>query len=244
MDYKSKYTGYQVEQLLDKAGTSLQSSDISKVATTGSYNDLSNKPTIPSEQVNADWNATSGKAQILNKPTIPSDDRVVHKEGVETISGAKTFNGGVNFLGSGDSNAVTLSTNTRINVNGTNKTVLGFGSDSFYINHGDYSLLLRGKGTRPTYNGADIALASDVNDKYTKPSIGIPKTDLASAVQTSLDKADTALQSYTELYKGTVTGVKINGTTKNPSSGIVDLGTVITAHQTLKTINGESIVGN
>ena len=32
---------------------------------------------------------------------------------------------------------------------------------------------------------------------------------------------------------GTVTGVKMNGTTKNPSSGVVDLGTVITAHQSL-----------
>ena len=30
---------------------------------------------------------------------------------------------------------------------------------------------------------------------------------------------------------GTVTGVKINGTTKNPTSGVVDLGTVITSHQ-------------
>lgn len=79
---------------------------------------------------------------------------------------------------------------------------------------------------------------------YSKPSGGIPKSDLASAVQTSLGKADTALQSYTEQYKGTVTGVKMNGSTKNPSSGVVDLGTVITAHQTLKTINGESIVGN
>ena len=39
----------------------------------------------------------------------------------------------------------------------------------------------------------------------------------------------TALQS--ETYKGTVTGVKINNTTKNPSNGVVDLGTVITAHQ-------------
>lgn len=66
---------------------------------------------------------------------------------------------------------------------------------------------------------------------YSKPSGGIPKTDLASAVQTSLGKADTALQSYTEQYKGTVTGVKINGSTKNPSSGVVDLGTVITSHQ-------------
>ena len=30
---------------------------------------------------------------------------------------------------------------------------------------------------------------------------------------------------------GTVTAVKMNGTTKNPSSGVVDIGTVITAHQ-------------
>lgn len=37
----------------------------------GDYNDLSNKPTIPSAQVNSDWNASSGVAQILNKPTIP-----------------------------------------------------------------------------------------------------------------------------------------------------------------------------
>lgn len=34
--------------------------------------------------------------------------------------------------------------------------------------------------------------------KYELPSGGIPKTSLASAVQTSLGKADTALQSYTE----------------------------------------------
>ena len=92
---------------------------------------------------------------------------------------------------------------------------------------------------------------------YSKPSSGIPKSDLASAVQTSLSKADTALQSYTEQYKGTVTGVKINGTTKNPSSGVVDLGTVITSHQdisgkqdklvsgtNIKTINGTSILGS
>ena len=47
---------------------------------------------------------------------------------------------------------------------------------------------------------------------YSKPSGGIPKSDLASAVQTSLGKADTALQSYTEQYKGTITGVSANGT--------------------------------
>lgn len=45
---------------------------LATVATTGSYNDLTNKPTIPAAQVNSDWNANSGVAEILNKPTIPT----------------------------------------------------------------------------------------------------------------------------------------------------------------------------
>ncbi len=42
--------------------------NLATVATTGDYNDLSNKPTIPSAQVNSDYNATSGVSEILNKP--------------------------------------------------------------------------------------------------------------------------------------------------------------------------------
>jgi len=34
------------------------------------YTDIIGVPTIPSAQVNADWNATSGIAQILNKPSL------------------------------------------------------------------------------------------------------------------------------------------------------------------------------
>ena len=45
-------------------------SNLATVASTGSYNDLSNKPTIPAAQVSSDWNASSGVAQILNKPTL------------------------------------------------------------------------------------------------------------------------------------------------------------------------------
>lgn len=52
--------------------TAVQPSDLATVATSGNYNDLSNKPTIPAAQVNSDWNAVSGVAQILNKPTIPT----------------------------------------------------------------------------------------------------------------------------------------------------------------------------
>ncbi len=47
-------------------------SSLAVVATTGAYSDLSGKPTIPAAQVNSDWNAVSGLAQILNKPTVPA----------------------------------------------------------------------------------------------------------------------------------------------------------------------------
>jgi hypothetical protein len=47
-------------------------SSLSAVATSGSYTDLTNKPSIPAAQVNSDWNATSGISEILNKPTIPT----------------------------------------------------------------------------------------------------------------------------------------------------------------------------
>ena len=47
-------------------------------------------------------------------------------------------------------------------------------------------------GMTMIYNGA--------SSKYAKPSTGIPKTDLASNVQTSLGKADTALQSIPAEY--------------------------------------------
>lgn len=51
-----------------------------------------------------------------------------------------------------------------------------------------------------TKTGAVVLTASDVGaGTYSKPSGGIPKTDLASAVQTSLGKADTALQSHQSL---------------------------------------------
>lgn len=46
------------------------SSSLATVATSGSYTDLSDRPTIPAAQVNSDWNAQSGVAQILNKPTL------------------------------------------------------------------------------------------------------------------------------------------------------------------------------
>lgn len=54
----------------DGTSTYVEADELAAVATTGDYNDLTNKPTIPAAQVNSDWNATSGLARILNKPTL------------------------------------------------------------------------------------------------------------------------------------------------------------------------------
>ena len=53
-------------------GTSVVSSGVAAIPElfSGNYNDLTNKPTIPAAQVNSDWNASSGIAQILNKPNL------------------------------------------------------------------------------------------------------------------------------------------------------------------------------
>ena len=83
-----------------------------------------------------------------------------------------------------------------------------------------------------TISDSHIASESTWNGKYTKPSTGIPKTDLASAVQTSLGKADTALQSHQDI-SGKADKANITGATKCKitynSQGIVTAGANLTA---------------
>jgi hypothetical protein len=56
----------------DALSLKANTADLADVATTGDYDDLINQPSIPAAQVNSDWNATSGVAEILNKPTLSS----------------------------------------------------------------------------------------------------------------------------------------------------------------------------
>lgn len=72
--------------------------NLAPVATSGSYNDLTDKPSAPEipDQVNADWNATSGVAQILNKPnlaTVATSGQYNDLEGKPAIPPAVTLPG-------------------------------------------------------------------------------------------------------------------------------------------------------
>lgn len=118
----------------DKADTS----SLAAVATSGLYSDLTGTPTIPAAQVNSDWSAVSGVAEILNKPTIPANTSDLNNDsGFLTSSNAVTsFNGSTGAVTytapvtsvNGATGAVTISVPTvnnatlTIQKNGTNVT--------------------------------------------------------------------------------------------------------------------------
>lgn len=125
-----------------------------------------------------------------------------------------------------------------------------------------YTEQYKGTITGVSANGTSVATSGVANIPAASTSAyGVTKLSSATnSTSTTLAATPSAVKAAYDLansYKGTVTGVKINGSTKNPSSGVVDLGTVITSHQdisgkqdklvsgtNIKTINGESILGS
>jgi len=81
----------------------LNKPSLSTVATSGSYADLSGKPTIPPGQVNSDWGASSGLSQILNKPSLAT---VATSGSYSDLSGKPTVPSSITV---GTANARTLS---------------------------------------------------------------------------------------------------------------------------------------
>ena len=123
----------------------------------GNYNDLTNKPTIPT--------------------ALPNPNAI-------TFTGAVT--GSYNGSEPLSVNIPTAPTKTSQIIN----------DSGFLTSHQDIS----GKQDKATLE-ADVAAKGFTKNTgtYSKPAGGIPKADLASAVQTSLGKADTALQEHQSL---------------------------------------------
>lgn len=98
-------------------------------------------------------------------------------------------------------------------------------------------------------------VASQIGAKYTKPSGGIPKSDLSSAVQTSLGKADTALQSHQDIsgkvdkvtstdnavvrFDGTSGAVQNSGVTIDDSDNITAAKFVTKKGTTSQVVRGD-----
>ena len=77
------------------------------------------------------------------------------------------------------------------------------------------------KGSAATTSKAGLMSAADKS-----------KLDGIAANATAVSSSTVSGWGFTK-NAGTVTAVKINGTSKNPTNGVVDLGTVLTAHQSL-----------
>ena len=296
MSYDSKYTGQQVEELLEKAGTALQSVPDEYVTET----ELEGKGYATTEAVNTSLaekvDKVAGKQLTTEDFTtalkqklegLSNYDDTAINEAVNTLredfdtlvsgdstTAIKTFNEIIAFLsGIEDSeslDSIIASIEQQIAAKqdtiadlatireGAAKgaTAVQPSSLAKVATSGSYNDL-SDKPTIPAAVTVDTTLsttstnpvqnkvvATGINAKYTKPSAGIPKSDLATAVQNSLGKAETALQ--TEQYKGTVTGVKINGTTNNPdANGLVDLGEISGGGESVQEVyvidvNGEA----
>ena len=85
-----------------------------------------------------------------------------------------------------------------------------------------------------------LAFQEEVEEKYTKPGSGIPKTDLTNAVQTSLDKADSAV----EFISQTITDAQKNQarTNINAASGSTTInGTELGYNAKTITLTGANI---
>lgn len=90
----------------------------------------------------------------------------------------------------------------------------------------------------------DIDLSGYVKNTTTIAGVdfkdNITKAELLTALNvadgaTKVNEATVSGWGFTK-NTGTITGIKMNGNSKG-TSGVVDLGTVITAHQTIKTLN-------
>lgn len=151
----------------------------------GDYNDLDNKPTIPS---------ISGLATVTQVETAEDN-----ANGYTDQKIADLINGAPSTLDTLKEIADAMTTQSSV-VEALDKAI-GTKQDKITeTNKLSYNLLsdtpnIPSEVTESTVSGWGFTKNSGT---YSKPTNGIPKTDLDSSVQSSLGKADTALQSYTE----------------------------------------------
>lgn len=167
--------------------------NLHKVAKTGNYNDLLNKPAAVTESTVSSWGFTKNTGTVtavkMNNTAKNPSSGVVDLGTVLTshqdISGLmpKTggiFTGVVTFdkqinLGQGDANCLYLGTDGRLN-GPENRTLFGLVSGTTTFGHTEYALAFRGSGTRPKFNGNEMALKSDI------PSFSLSGTTLTITV--------------------------------------------------------------
>ena len=141
--------------------------ELATVATTGDYDDLTNKPTIPEAPVQSDWSQTDSTAldYIKNKPSIPS--------GQVQADWNQTDNAQVDYI----KNKPTIpaaQVNSDWNSNSGVSQILNKPTLATVATSGNYSDL---NGT-PTL--ATVATSGDYDDLTNKPTIPVVPTNVSA----------------------------------------------------------------
>lgn len=97
----------------------------------------------------------------------------------------------------------------------------------YFKGHAQATYMSDGTTVEDAINGIGTGSSIDTSNFATKDELAA-KQDVISDLET--------IRTNAANYKGTVTGVKVNGSTKSPTSGTVDIGSVATSVK----INGQS----
>lgn len=192
-----------VRTKLNKADSAVQPGDLALVASTGSYNDLTNKPEIPTDVVQyvAQTLTTAQKSQArsnIGAGTYTKSSSGIPKS--DLASGVQTSLGKADTAyqkpGTGiPSTDLASAVQTSLGKADSAYQKPSTGIPSTDIASGVIPTSVVQYTSQSLTDGQKTQARTNIGaGTYSKPTNGIPASDLASAVQTSLGKADTAYQ--------------------------------------------------
>ena len=200
------------------------------------------------EEIDNNHLVISSSLNDLNTRLNTKQDTLVSGINIKTInnqsilgSGNITLEGGSGSGGGGDINviesvkvngsALTPDANKAVNITAVPATIVTQGTTHRFVSDSE----------KTTWNGKQDALTNaDVLTGITSTKVSNwdnaatnSHTHSNKSVLDGISSTDITNWNSKTDNVGTVTGVKMNGTTNNPTNGVVDLGTVITSETTL-----------
>lgn len=190
MSYQSKYTGAQVEDALDKAKTAVQPEE------------LKNKQDVIADLEEIRSGAAKGATAVQDISHLATKEELKGK--VDKVDGKQ--------LSSEDfTKALKEKLEGLNNYDATEleSAVLRLRADLDALVSGDTTTAIKtfneviafldGISDTQDLSGIIASIEQQIAAKYSKPSSGIPKSDLSEEVKNSLNKAETALQEHQSL---------------------------------------------
>lgn len=236
---------------------------LAAVATSGNYNDLSNKPSIPSavtESTISGWGFTKNTG-TYSKPSggIPKSDLAsavqISLGKADTALQTEKYTGTYSKPSGGiPKSDLASSVQTSL---GKADTALQSYTET------DPTVPSWAKAaSKPTYTASEVGAVPTtrkVNGKALSTDITLSASDVSALPNTTVIPTKVSQLTNDSNFTsntGTITGITMNGASKG-TSGVVNLGTVITAHQdisgkqdklvsgtSIKTVNGTSLLGS